>query len=207
MLINSIIVYRQRYYYKGIRYSRADIKSLLNKISKNRRIILCPESILIKKYNYSSKSVDKFIDNKIYEDFENKDNLLFHYEVDKEYKNVYLYSIRNNIRELCETAKDLRIEVLEFKIKDFVKSKMKNIKDIIILYKFNNVSYLLKISNSIIVDIITTIDTNDIKNYLSQVNNEKIVLVKDKEYIDVDNISVNYSIDLGVDTYENICKE
>ncbi|MDU5105663.1 hypothetical protein, partial [Clostridium sp.] len=131
-MISSIVVCRQRYYYKGIGYSKSDITSLLKKISKNRRIILCPESILIKKYNYSSKNIDKFIDNKIYEDFTNKDNLLFHYEIDKEYKNVYLYSIRNNIRELCETAKDLRVEVLEFKIKAFVKNKLKNINDIII---------------------------------------------------------------------------
>lgn len=206
-MISSIVVCRQRYYYKGIGYSKSDITSLLKKISKNRRIILCPESILIKKYNYSSKNIDKFIDNKIYEDFTNKDNLLFHYEIDKEYKNVYLYSIRNNIRELCETAKDLRVEVLEFKIKAFVKNKLKNINDIIIIYKFNNINYLLKISNNIIVDIISTIDISCIKNYLSEEKNKKIILVKDKEYKDIDNIYFHYSIDLGVDTYEKVCKE
>ncbi len=206
-MISNIVVYRQKYYYKGIEFSKSDITSLLTKISKNRRIILCSENILIKKYKCSTKSIDKFISNKIFEDFSNRDNLLFHFEIDKENKRVYLYSIRNNIRDLYETAKDLRVELLEFKIRTFVKSKLKNIKEMLVLYRFKEINYLLKIYNDLIVDIISTIDISEVKEYLSEEENENIVLVKDENYKELEDIYFNYAIDLGVDVYEKICKE
>ncbi len=206
-MISSIVQYGEKYYYKGIEYSKDDLNLLLNKISKNRRIILCPQSILIKKYTYSGKSIDKFINNKICEDFTNKENILFHYEIDKESNNIYLYSIRDNIKRLYENANELSIELLQFKIKSSVQKKLKKINNSIILYKINDINYLLKISNDIIVDIITTSDINELKNYLIEEKNKKNILVKDKEYKEIDYVDFDYSIDLGVDTYEKICKE
>lgn len=204
---SSIVVYGEKYYYKGIEYSKSDLKILLNKINKNRRIILCSQNILIKKYEYSGKNIDEYINKRIFEDFTNKENLLFHYEIDKECKIIYLYSIRDNIKRLYENANELSVELLVFNIKSYVKKKLKTFKNIIIIYKINNINYILKISNDIIVDIITSIDINGIKEYLSEGKCKDFILVRHEGYKEIDNINFDYSIDLGVDTYEKICNE
>lgn len=206
-MISNIAVNDKNYFYKGIEYDNNNLDILLNKISKKRNIILYSQNILIKKYKYIGNSIEKFIDSKISEDFANKENLLFHYEIDKYDKNIYLYSIRNNIKRLYENSKELSVELLEFKIKFCVEKKLKRINNIIILYKINNRSHLLKIRNNIIIDIITSTDINEIKKYLSDGKNKKFALVKDKQFKELENIDFDYSIDLGVDTYEKICKE
>lgn len=206
-MISNIAVNDKNYFYKGIEYDNNNLDILLNKISKKRNIILYSQNILIKKYKYIGNSIEKFIDSKISEDFANKENLLFHYEIDKYDKNIYLYSIRNNIKRLYENSKELSVELLEFKIKFCVEKKLKRINNIIILYKINNRSHLLKIRNNIMIDIITSTDINEIKKYLSDGKNKKFALVKDKQFKELENIDFDYSIDLGVDTYEKICKE
>lgn len=206
-MISNIAVNDKNYFYKGIEYDNNNLELLLNKISKKRNIILYSQNILIKKYKYFGNSIEKFIDSKISEDFANKENLLFHYEIDKYDKNIYLYSIRNNIKRLYEDSKELSVELLEFKIKFSVEKKLKRINNIIILYKINNRSHLLKIRNNIMIDIITSTDINEIKKYLSDGKNKKFALVKDKQFKELENIDFDYSIDLGVDTYEKICKE
>lgn len=204
---SSIVVYGEKYYYKGIEYSKSELNILLNKISKNRRIIICSQSILIKKYEYFGKNIHEYINKRICEDFTNKENLLFHYEVDKECKSIYLYSIRDNIKRLYENAKDLSVELLVFNIKSYVKKKLKTFKKLIIIYKINNINYILKINNDMIVDIITSIDINEIKEYLSEGKCKNFILVRHNGYKEIDNINFDYSIDLGVDTYEKICNE
>ena len=70
-MISNIMVCNGKYLYKGIEYNNNDLNILLNKLSKKRRIILCSQGIFIKKYNFW-QNIDKYIDNKILEDFNNK---------------------------------------------------------------------------------------------------------------------------------------
>ncbi len=201
-MTSSIVVHDRNYYYKGIEYDSSELSILLNKIGKKRRIILCSENIFIKKYNYSGNNIEKFIDDKISEDFNNKENLLFHYETDKENKIVYLYSIRNNIKSLYENVKVLSIELIQFKLKNAVVKKIKGINNIIIIYSMKNIIYLMKICNNIIIDTILSKDIKDIEEYLNLKQEKKYILVKDKKYKGINNIDFDYSIDLGVDAYE-----
>lgn len=201
-MTSSIVVHDRNYYYKGIEYDSSELSILLNKIGKKRRIILCSENIFIKKYNYSGNNIEKFIDDKISEDFNNKENLLFHYETDKENKIVYLYSIRNNIKSLYENVKVLSIELIQFKLKNTVVKKIKGINNIIIIYSMKNIIYLMKICNNIIIDTILSKDIKDIEEYLNLKQEKKYILVKDKKYKGINNIDFDYSIDLGVDAYE-----
>lgn len=206
-MISNIIVYNKIYFYKDVEYDNNNLDILLNKISKKRNITLYAQNILIKKYKYYGNNIEKYIDSKITEDFTNKENLLFHYEIDKDNKDIYLYSIRNNIKRLYENVKELNVQLLEFKIKSCVEKKLRKIKNIIITYKLNNINYLLKIRNNIIIDIIICVDINEIKEYLMKEKGKNFTLVKHKEYKEIDDINFDYSIDLGVDRYEKTCKE
>lgn len=206
-MTSSILVHDRNYYYKGIKYDSSELNILLNKIGKKRRIILCSENIFIKKYNYHGNNIEKFIDNKISEDFNNKENLLFHYEIDKENKVVYLYSIRNNIKSLYENVKILSIDLIQFKLKNTVVKKIKGINNIIILYSMKNIIHLIKICNNIIIDTMLSKDIKDIEEYLNLKQEKKYILVKDIKYKGINNIDFDYSIDLGADVYEKTCEE
>lgn len=203
---NIVIVYNENYFYKGIEYDNNNLSILLNKLGKKRKIILCSQSILIKKYNYCGSNIDKYIDNKISEDFNNKNNLLFHYEVDKENKAVYLYSIRNdNIKSLYDNTSELVIELVQFKVKNFVVKKIKKCGNILIFFKVKDLNYLIKVGNGLINDAIINEDINEIEEYISEIKDKKYTLVKDKNIKEIANIVFDYSLDLGVDTYEKIC--
>ena len=88
-MISNIIVYNNIYFYKDVEYDNNNLDILLNKISKKRNITLYAQNILIKKYKYYGNNIEKYIDSKITEDFTNKENLLFHYEIDKD--NMFSY--------------------------------------------------------------------------------------------------------------------
>ncbi|MBE6054160.1 MAG: hypothetical protein E7212_09650 [Clostridium sartagoforme] len=205
-MISNIAVYNEKYLYKGIKYENNSIDILLSKISKKRRIILCSHSILIKKYNYKGNNIDRFIDNKISEDFSNRENLLFHYEIDKNKKDIYLYSIRNdNIKKLYIDAKELVIEPIQFKVKKYLKNKIKGFGKFIIFYKVNKLSHLVKVQNDLITDTIISEDINEIINYFIKAKDNNYIFIKDKNIEEINGISFHYVLDLGVDAFEKIC--
>ena len=205
-MISTIVVYDEKYYYKGKEYTN-DLKVLLGKINKKIKIILCTENILIKKYNYHINDIEKFIDNKISEDFNNKDNLLFHYEIDKENKIIYLYSIRDNIKKIYSNASELNIQITQFNVRDYVNKKIRGYRNKIIIFNIKNIKHLIKISNNFIIDAIISKDIKEIEKYINDINNENYILVKDKKITEIDNINFDYSIDLGVDKFEKVYKE
>lgn len=205
-MISNIAVYNEKYLYKGIKYENNSIDILLSKISKKRRIILCSHSILIKKYNYKGNNIDRFIDNKISEDFSNRENLLFHYEIDKNKKDIYLYSIRNdNIKKLYIDAKELVIEPIQFKVKKYLKNKIKGFGKFIIFYKVNKLSHLVKVQNDLITDTIISEDINEIINYFIKAKDNNYIFIKDKNIEEINGINFHYVLDLGVDAFEKIC--
>lgn len=205
-MISNIVVYNKKYLYKGIEYDNKDLVFLLNKLSKKRKITLCSHNILIKKYHYSGNKIDKYIDNKISEDFTNKHNLLFHYETDKENKSIYLYSIRNdNIKRLYDNASELIIEPIQFRVKNFAVKKMKRCCNILIVFKIKDINHLIKVENGLIIDAIISKEFNEIEDYIADIKNKDYEILIDKNIKDTNSIAFDYSLDLGVDTYEKIC--
>ena len=109
--------------------------------------------IFIKKYRYPEEKIkiDKYIDNKVTEDFSDKSNLLFHHEIEKNKRYIYVYSIRNdNIKMLFQGAKDLIIEPIQFKVRKNVLKKIRKHKNILVFYKIGILNHLINIEDFII---------------------------------------------------------
>ena len=128
--MESIIgINKDKYIFKGKEYNIFNIRDLLSKLNKNRRIIIFNENIFIKKYKIGEKDLEKFINEKIKEDFTNRNELLFHYDYRHKDQEVFLYSIKNVVsKELYRNARSLEIKPVQFWVKNYLRKKNK-IKD------------------------------------------------------------------------------
>lgn len=204
---NKIHVYSDKYYYKNVEYNKETLDILIKNLRKKRNIILYCETIFIKKYSYPEIKIEKYMDHKIYEDFKNKENFLFHYEVNKEDRSIYLYSLRNNkIKFLYRDAMELSIEPIQFKIKDSIVKKYSKNKNIFIIYEIEKVYSLLNIENTIIIDSISSEDFNEIKTYIQKNKNDKSILIADKYIAEDTGIKIDHIVDLGVGVWRRILK-
>ncbi|WP_066893100.1 hypothetical protein [Clostridium nigeriense] len=208
-MISKINVYNDKYYYKKIEYNENTVDVLINKLGKKRKVILYCENIFIKKYIYLGNKVEKYIEEKINEDFTNKNNLLFHYELDKENKVIYLYSLRNDkFRILYEDAIELSIEPIQFKVKNLIVKKYRGNKDFLIIYKVKNLYNVLTIENCLITDLIMNKSFSELEGYINDKRRKDTILVVDKyikESKEIKDIEIDYFINLGVGTDEDIC--
>lgn len=206
-IISKIHVYSDKYYYKNVEYSEETLDILIKNLRKKRKILLYSETIFIKKYNYPDIKIEKYMDDKINEDFKNKDNFLFHYEINKEDKSIYLYSLRNNkIKYLYRNAMELSIEPIQFKIKDRIVKKYSKNKKNFIIYKIEKVYSLLVIENTLIIDSISSEDFNEIKAYIHKNKNAQSVLVADKYIVEDKDIKIDHIVDLGVGIWRCMLK-
>lgn len=207
-MISNIEIYKDKLYFKNIEYDYNTFKTLLETIDKKRRITIYSEKIFIKKYRYPEEKIkiDKYIDNKVTEDFSDKSNLLFHHEIEKNKRYIYVYSIRNdNIKMLFEGAKDLIIEPIQFKVRKSVLKKIRKHKNILVFYKIRRLNHLINLEDGFIIDALITENIEEINKYIDERRKSDYILVVDKKLKDINMEDINYYIDLGVDTYKKIC--
>ena len=207
-MISNIEVYKDKLYFENIEYDYNTFKTLLETIDKKRRITIYSEKIFIKKYSYPEEKIkiDKYIDNKVTEDFSDKSNLLFHHEIEKNKRYIYVYSIRNdNIKMLFQGAKDLIIEPIQFKVRKNVLKKIRKHKNILVFYKIRRLNHLINLEDGFIIDALITENVEEINKYINERRKSDYILVVDKKLKDINIEDINYYIDLGVDTYKKIC--
>jgi len=205
---SNVEIYKDKLYFKNLEYDYDSIKLLLSRINKKIRITICSEKIFIKKYKYPEEKIkiEKYIDNKISEDFSDKSNLLFHYEVEKNERYFYLYSMRNDrINNLFYGAKELIIEPIQFKVKNKIFKKLRKHKYILVYYKIKELNHLINIEDGFIIDSLITESFEEVNTYINE--RSDYVLVVDKSLKDIKIEDINYYIDLGVDIYEKICEK
>lgn len=207
-MISKINIYDDKYYYKKIEYNKNTLDNLLSILKNKRKITLYTEDIFIKKYRYLGNKADKYVEQKINEDFSNKNNILFHYEIDKKNNNIYLYSLRNdNFKQIYNGAKELSIEPIQFKIRSKVVKRLGKDKNILILYKTNNSNVVIHVKKTFIIDLMISKNFEDVKNYIEEKRKDNVVLVVDekiKDLKELQNINSNHFINLGASKYENI---
>lgn len=210
-MISKVIVYNDKYYHKKEEYDKRTLVNLLNILKKKRKIILYSENIFIKSYKYIGSKVDTYVEEKISEEFSDKDNILFHYDVDKKNKLIYLYSLRNdNFKEIYDEAEELIIEPIEFKIRNIILRRLGRNKNILVFYKIENISVVIFIRKTFISELIMSEEIQDIKKIIIEKRKDGDVLVFDKEIRNLEefkDIKINYFINLGVNKYENVYKK
>lgn len=210
-MISKVIVYNDKYYHKKEEYDKRTLVNLLNILKKKRKIILYSENIFIKSYKYIGSKVDTYVEEKISEEFSDKDNILFHYDVDKKNKLIYLYSLRNdNFKEIYDEAEELIIEPIEFKIRNIILRRLGRNKNILVFYKIENISVVIFIRKTFISELIMSEEIQDIKKIIIEKRKDGDVLVFDKEIRNLEefkDIKIDYFINLGVNKYENVYKK
>lgn len=209
-MISSVGVYNDKYYYKGREYDKLKINLLIKSLGRKRKIIILSQPIFIREYKIGNEKInlEKFLDKKITEDFSDRENLLFHYEFIKENETIYLYSIRyDTLRNLCKDCNFLKIEPIQFVIKNYILKKIKNNKSIIVIYKINDLFHLLNIENKIIKHSVITNDENDIDLFIKNYTNDKKIIVMGKGTKFSKSIMKNIKVvNIGEKCYEKIFK-
>ncbi len=210
-MISKINVYDEKYYHKKEEYNKRTLVNLLNILKKKRKIVLYSEKIFVKSYEYIGNKFETYVQEKITEDFSNKDNILFHYEVDKKNKLIYLYSLRNdNFKDIYKDAIEFTIEPIQFKIRNKIIKKLGKNKNILVFYRIDNVNNVIYIRKSFIAGMIISKNIEEIKSFIIEKREDEDILVFSKEtnsFKEFEDIKIDYFIDLGVNKYENLRKK
>lgn len=209
-MVNSIGIFDNKYYCNGQEYESYNINSLLEKLGSKRRLLILSQQIFIKKYEIYNKriNVDRFIEKKILEDFSDKKNLLFHYEFLKSSKILYIYSIRcENLLDLCKDINYLKVEPVQFLVKEYIIKKIKGSKSSIIIYRIKGLFHLINIENGALENSYITNDAEDIKKFIIEYKTQNKKLIIDKSIEDMTDNNYDYIINIGEKIYEKIFKK
>ncbi|MDU5230581.1 MAG: hypothetical protein E6175_09420, partial [Anaerococcus sp.] len=103
-----------------------------------------------------------------------ENDILIHYEHDKKRKKLYLYSMGNGrkVKNIVNEAKVIRIKPIQFYIKALVESKIKKLRNYIIIIELRGIIYSLYIEENFIVksfmknknEFILSHELNDLEN-------------------------------------------
>lgn len=202
---SSINVLENKFYYKGENYNKEDMKIILKNMKKRIKLNIMSCNLFIKKYDLLiNKDYEKFIEEKIKSDFNEKDNFLFHYERLKKENKIYLYAIRNDkFKFIYKEYEKIELNPIQFIIVKYINKKYKKIKDFIIIYNFSNKYEVINVKNKIIEDFLLFYDIETINLYIEENTNDNFIIL-DKG-IDKSNLKkYNYIIDLKEEIDEKI---
>lgn len=201
--MQSVAIMKNIYLYKGNEYNNFNIDTLIKKLGRKRNIIILSEQLFIKKYNIEEKTnIEKFIDNKILEDFSDKDDLLFHYEYVKKYNCVYLYSIRCiGLNRLYSNIESLTVKPIQFFIKDLILKTKNKFKSFIAVYKLKELYYVVDINEEIIINSYILNKEEEVKKLIKETNK---TIVMDNNLKELDLIKEKVYINIGDKIYERL---
>lgn len=136
------------------------------KLPKKRKIFILGERLYIKKIKVKNKITESFINKIIKELFGTYKEYLFHYEVKD--KNILFYGIKQAkvISKLCESAKNISVNPIQFYIIKKFKKSIK-LKKWSLLFKINSKYYLCKVVDNDLIEEKMEENFKDIKKDLT----------------------------------------
>lgn len=166
-----IVSTKDDFIFKNKLYDEISIKSV---VKKEIDLFIFEENILIKEFENIKKAKEAIIEKIVREEFGDENDILIHYEHDKKRKKLYLYSMGNGrkVKSIINEAKALRIKPIQFYIKTLVESKIKKLRNYIIIIELREVIYSLYIEENFIIksfiknknDFILSQELNDLEN-------------------------------------------
>lgn len=180
-----VISAKNEFLFKDKSYDEITIKSI---ISKEVELFIIEENILVKVFEGIKVAKEKNISEIIRAEYGDENNILMHYEHDKKRKKLYLYSIGNGRKVKClsENLKELKVNPIQFYIKNFVSRKVKKFNEYIIIVNIREIVYCLDIINNFIIKSIVESKVNFIKSYnFDEIKEGKTIVIssKDKDII------------------------
>ncbi|CAM2077976.1 hypothetical protein H6A19_10740 [Clostridium saudiense] len=165
-----IVSTKDEFIFKNKLYDEIAIKSV---VKKEIDLFIFEENILIKEFENIKKDKEAVVEKIVREEFGDENDILIHYEHDKKRKKLYLYSMGNGrrVKNIINEAKDLRIKPIQFYIKEIVESKIKKLRNYIIIIELREIIYSLYIKENFIIksfmknknDFILSDELNDLE--------------------------------------------
>ena len=165
-----IVSTKDEFIFKNKLYDEIAIKSV---VKKEIDLFIFEENILIKEFENIKKDKEAVVEKIVREEFGDENDILIHYEHDKIRKKLYLYSMGNGrrVKNIINEAKDLRIKPIQFYIKEIVESKIKKLRNYIIIIELREIIYSLYIKENFIIksfmknknDFILSDELNDLE--------------------------------------------
>lgn len=165
-----IVSTKDEFIFKNKLYDEIAIKSV---VKKEIDLFIFEENILIKEFENIKKDKEAVVEKIVREEFGDENDILIHYEHDKKRKKLYLYSMGNGrrVKNIINEAKDLRIKPIQFYIKELVESKVKKLRNYIIIIELREIIYSLYIKENFIIksfmknknDFILSDELNDLE--------------------------------------------
>ena len=145
-----IVSTKDDFIFKNKLYDEIAIKSV---VKKEINLFIFEENILIKEFENIKKAKEDIVGKIVREEYGDENDILIHYEHDKKRKKLYLYSMGNGkkVKNIINEAKVVRVRPIQFYIKTIVESKIKKLRDYIIIMELREIIYLLYIKENFIV--------------------------------------------------------
>lgn len=204
---NSINILEDKFYYKGKEYTEEEIKKVLKNNESKLRLNIISSNLFIKKYDlFNNKNYEKFIEEKINLDFDEKNDFLFHYEILRKQNNIYLYAIRSDkFKFIYKNYKEIDLIPIQFTIIKYITKKYRKIQNLSIIYKFNTKYDLINVKNKLIEDFISFDSIDNMNLYIEKnIGSNFIIIDKNLENLKLE--KYNCVLNLKEEIYEKIYK-
>ncbi len=205
-----IVSTKDDFIFKNKLYDEIAIKSI---VKKEIDLFIFEENILIKEFENIKKAKEAIIGKIVREEYGDENDILIHYEHDKKSKKLYLYSMGNGrkIKNIISEAKSVRIRPIQFYIKTIVESKIKKLRDYIIIMELREFIYSIYVKeNFIIKSFIKNRNDFILSNELNDLEEGSVVIIsKDDENIIPEKIKYKLhtiSLEIGEIINEKIFK-
>lgn len=205
-----IVSTKDDFIFKNKLYDEIAIKSV---VKKEIDLFIFEENILIKEFENIKKAKEAIIGKIVREEYGDENDILIHYEHDKKSKKLYLYSMGNGrkIKNIISEAKSVRIRPIQFYIKTIVESKIKKLRDYIIIMELREFIYSIYVKeNFIIKSFIKNRNDFILSNELNDLEEGSVVIIsKDDENIIPEKIKYKLhtiSLEIGEIINEKIFK-
>ena len=175
-----IVSTKDDFIFKNKLYDEISIKSV---VKKEIDLFIFEENILIKEFENIKKANESVIEKIVREEYGDENDILIHYEHDKKRKKLYLYSMGNGrkVKNIINEAKVLRIKPIQFYIKELVESKVKKLRNYIIIIELREIIYSLYIEeNFIIKSFMKSKNDLTLSQELMDLENGSIVIMSKK---------------------------
>lgn len=155
MKFSTIIFKQNEFVLDNVKYGFYDIEKVKSYFSKNIKVILEDEPLMLNKFKIKAKrykldeEAEKIINNK----FPQNGELLYSYKYDKRNKELYIYHIKaaREIKCIADKADNLIIIPFHVALKNLSMSKnRKSHEEFITVTKHNNKYYYIEVRNKLI---------------------------------------------------------
>ena len=172
--MDTILIEKNKYIYRGNMYGDDEVESLLKQIGKRVKLVILGENPLIKICDEVKKQTSKAIEENIMANLIIDEDTIVDYDYDKRLKKLYIYSIKQGIKanKILWKADKITVKPIQYIMRDIIKSKFKFKNSYKAIMGYNDYLYFIEVDNKRLISTTTIEFTNT--NLYKIVNNKLV---------------------------------